>query len=179
MPSSSSHLLHSPLVKCKEAQNSIQTSSCSFKTTQSIHLQLAARGSGSSAAVAQLCWSRPYRDLLDLPSVGDDLLHDLHGLPSAALCLLALPLGLGLHDLDLLTFSNLHGHRGALQARRRGERTKQKLSAGGSSQEVQRLYQASCFREPLLLGSALVTELTSWKRALRSKSPTYHPAPSN
>lgn len=58
-----------------------------------------------------------YRDLLDLPRVRDDLLHHLHGLPSAALRLLRLPLRLGLDYLHLLAFSHLHGHGRALQRR--------------------------------------------------------------
>lgn len=58
-----------------------------------------------------------YRDLLDLPCVGDDLLHHLHGLPGAALGLLGLTLWLGLDDLHLLTFSDLHGHGCGLEGR--------------------------------------------------------------
>lgn len=58
----------------------------------------------------------PYRDLLDLPRVGDDLLHDLHGLPGPALRLLGLSLRLRLHDLHLLAFSHLHRHRGGLRS---------------------------------------------------------------
>lgn len=58
---------------------------------------------------------RAYRDLLDLSCVCDDLLHHLHGLSSAALGLLALTLWLGLDNLYLLTFSNLHGNWCALE----------------------------------------------------------------
>lgn len=58
-----------------------------------------------------------YRDLLDLSRVRDDLLHHLHGLPSAALGLLGLALWLGLDNLHLLTFSNLHGYRCGLEGR--------------------------------------------------------------
>lgn len=58
-----------------------------------------------------------YRDLLDLSSVGDDLLHHLHGLSSATLGLLCLTLRLGLHNLYLLTLSDLHCHGCALEGR--------------------------------------------------------------
>jgi hypothetical protein len=63
-----------------------------------------------------------YRDLLDLSCVSDDLLHHLHGLSSATLGLLGLTLRLGLHNLHLLAFSNLHRHRRGLE-----ERVKRKL----------------------------------------------------
>jgi len=59
---------------------------------------------------------KSYRYLLDFSCIGDDLLHDLHGLPSSALSLLGLSLRLGLHYLYLLAFSNLHRHRRALQS---------------------------------------------------------------
>lgn len=58
-----------------------------------------------------------YRDLLDLSRVGDDLLHHLHGLSSATLGLLCLTLRLGLYNLHLLTFSDLHCHRCGLEGR--------------------------------------------------------------
>lgn len=70
-----------------------------------------------SSAVHVLRQHRAYRDLLDLARVRDDLLHHLHGLSSAALGLLRLTLRLGLDYLHLLTFSNLHGHRCALERR--------------------------------------------------------------
>lgn len=55
-----------------------------------------------------------YRDLLDLPRVGDDLLHDLHGLP-LGLSRLSLTLcRCSLDDLYLLALAHLHGHRCAL-----------------------------------------------------------------
>lgn len=60
---------------------------------------------------------RAYRDLLDLSCVRDDLLHHLHGLSSATLGLLGLTLWLGLDNLHLLTFSNLHGYRCGLEGR--------------------------------------------------------------
>lgn len=57
-----------------------------------------------------------YGDLLDLSCVGDDLLHDLHGL---ALCLSCLSLTLGsLDDLYLLALTHLHGHRRTLMERK-------------------------------------------------------------
>lgn len=58
-----------------------------------------------------------YRDLLDLSCVRDDLLHHLHSLSGAALGLLGLTLWLSLNNLDLLTFSNLHGHGRGLERR--------------------------------------------------------------
>ncbi len=60
-----------------------------------------------------------YRDLLDLSCVGDDLLHDLHGL---ALGLSRLSLTLGCRSLDnlyLLALTHLHGHRRTLTERKR------------------------------------------------------------
>lgn len=75
---------------------------------------------------ADLRQGRAYRDLLDLSCVCDDLLHHLHGLSSAALGLLGLTLRLGLDNLHLLTFSNLHGHWGGL------ERVMRKLIESGS-----------------------------------------------
>ncbi len=55
-----------------------------------------------------------YWNLLDLSRVGDDLLHNLHRL-SSRLCCLRLSLCSGLHDLHLLAFAHLHGHRSALK----------------------------------------------------------------
>lgn len=56
-----------------------------------------------------------YRNLLNLSGVGDDLLHDLHGLTLGLSCL-RLTLSCGrLHDLDLLTLAHLHGHRSTLK----------------------------------------------------------------
>lgn len=61
---------------------------------------------------------QPYRDLLDFSCVGDDLLHDLHGLPGATLSLLGLALRLGLDYLYLLPFAHLHRHGGGLRSKR-------------------------------------------------------------
>lgn len=73
--------------------------------------------------------AKSYRYLLDFSCIGDDLLHDLHGLPSSTLSLLGLSLRLGLHYLYLLAFSNLHRHRGSLHSKR-GIRTKRGLNTG-------------------------------------------------
>lgn len=56
-----------------------------------------------------------YRNLLDLSSIGDDLLHDLHGLALGLSCR-CLTLSC-LDDLYLLAFTHLHGHGGALTDR--------------------------------------------------------------
>ena len=57
-----------------------------------------------------------YRDLLDLPGVGDDLLHHLHGL---ALALTRLALGRRcLHYLELLAITHLHGYLATLEGGR-------------------------------------------------------------
>ena len=69
------------------------------------------------SATQTLRQGRTYRDLLDLSCVRNDLLHHLHGLSSATLGLLGLTLRLGLDNLHLLTFSNLHGHGCGLEGR--------------------------------------------------------------
>lgn len=64
--------------------------------------------------------------MLNLSGVGDDLLHDLHGL---ALGLSCLPLTLGCSSLDnlyLLALTHLHGHWSALT-----ETKKNRMSTGG------------------------------------------------
>ena len=69
-----------------------------------------------------------YRDLLNLSCVGDDLLHDLHGLTLGLSCL-SLTLGCrSLDDLYLLALAHLHGHwralmerKGKKKSRKRGE----------------------------------------------------------
>ncbi len=78
-----------------------------------------------------------HRDLLDLSCVGDDLLHDLHGL---ALGLSCLSLTLGCRSLDnlyLLALTHLHGHRCTL-IEREDERERKIKAERGDRQEEQR-----------------------------------------
>lgn len=71
-----------------------------------------------------------HRDLLDLSRVGDDLLHDLHGL-TLGLGRLSLTLRRGgLDDLHLLALAHLHGHRRTLF----GETKKKKMKKGGKNE---------------------------------------------
>lgn len=66
-----------------------------------------------------------YRDLLDLSCVGDDLLHDLHGL-ALSLSRLSLTLGCGsLNNLHLLALAHLHGDGRALVEGRGAERERE------------------------------------------------------
>lgn len=66
-----------------------------------------------------------HRDLLDLSRVGDDLLHDLHGL-TLGLGRLSLTLRRrGLDDLHLLALAHLHGHRRALSQGEEEEESKE------------------------------------------------------
>lgn len=78
-----------------------------------------------------------YRDLLDFPSVGDDLLHDLHGLALGLSCLSLTLSSRSLDNLYLLALTHLHRHRRTLKTgneeRRKAEQTRvrQKHTLGG------------------------------------------------
>lgn len=63
-----------------------------------------------------------YWDLLDLPRVGDDLLHDLHGLTLGLSGLSRALRCCSLDDLNRLALTHLHGNGGTLVERRDGRR---------------------------------------------------------